>query len=64
MGFEQAAEPDTVDARIVGDHGEVLDAGVADRVHRVSAMPHRPKPPDMIMMPSLRTPARAVLASG
>src|ERR1700682_1393560 len=30
----------------------------------VSAMPHRPKPPDMIIMPSLRIPSRADLASG
>jgi hypothetical protein len=29
-----------------------------------SAMPHRPKPPDMIIMPSLRMPASADLASG
>src|SRR6202522_4051266 len=31
---------------------------------RVSAMPQRPKPPDMIIMPSLRMPSRADLASG
>src|ERR1700732_3809674 len=30
----------------------------------VSAMPHRPNPPDMIIMPSLRMPSRADLASG
>src|SRR6516225_3339950 len=31
---------------------------------RVSAMPQRPKPPDMIIMPSLRIPSSADLASG
>ena len=31
---------------------------------KVSAMPQRPKPPDMIIMPSLRRPSRADLASG
>ena len=31
---------------------------------RVSAMPQRPKPPDMIIMPSLRRPSSADLASG
>src|SRR4029078_5306225 len=30
----------------------------------VSGMPHRPKPPAMIIMPSLSTPASAALASG
>ncbi len=31
---------------------------------RVSAMPHRPKPPDITIMPSFRMPSRADLASG
>src|ERR1700747_2009021 len=31
---------------------------------RVSAIPQRPKPPDMIIMPSLRRPSSADLASG
>ena len=31
MGVEQDAEADAVDAGIVGDHGEILDPGFADR---------------------------------
>ena len=31
---------------------------------RVSAMPQRPNPPDMIIMPSLRRPSSADFASG
>src|SRR6185312_243123 len=36
------------------------------RIASISAdgMPHRPNPPDMIVMPSLSTPARAAFASG
>ena len=36
------------------------------RIASISAlgMPHRPKPPDMIVMPSRSTPARAAVASG
>ena len=32
--LQQAAQPDAVDAGIVGDHGQVLDAGIADRVRQ------------------------------
>ncbi|CLA33019.1 Uncharacterised protein [Mycobacterium tuberculosis] len=31
---------------------------------RTSAMPQRPKPPDMIIMPSFTTPSSADFASG
>ena len=31
---------------------------------RAEGMPHRPKPPDMIVMPSFSTPASAAAASG
>ena len=31
-GLEQAAQPDAVDAGVVGNHRQVLHAGVADRV--------------------------------
>ncbi len=48
--LEITVKPLTPDSRIASD--------------RVSAMPHRPKPPDMIIMPSLRTPSSADLASG
>src|SRR6185437_11772552 len=36
------------------------------RIASISAvgMPHRPKPPDMIVMPSRSSPARAAFASG
>ena len=33
-GLQQPAQPDAVDAGIVGDHGQVLDAGLADRVRQ------------------------------
>ena len=32
--LQQAAEPDAVDPGIVGDHGQVLHAGIADRVRQ------------------------------
>ena len=35
-GFEQAAQPDTVDAGIVGNHGQALDPGIADRIRQAS----------------------------
>jgi hypothetical protein len=33
-GFQQPAQSDAVDAGIVGDHREVLDAGIADRIRQ------------------------------
>ena len=52
-----------IDTGIVRNHGQVLHAGFLDGLHQVSATPHRPKPPAMMVMPSLRTPASAAVAS-
>ena len=63
--LQQQAEADAVDAGIVGDRR----SGSSRRILRiasisVSGMPHRPKPPDMIVMPSFSRPANALRASG
>ena len=56
--LQQQAEPRAVDAGVVRDHGQILDARIVQRGNQLSGMPHRPNPPHMSVMPSLTTPAR------
>ena len=64
LGVEQKAKSDAVDAAIVGHHGQVFHARVADRLDQLSGMPQSPKPPAMISIPSFNRPASAAGASG
>ena len=62
--FQQHAEADAVDAGIVGDDGQILDAEVRTASISDSGMPQRPKPPAMIVMPSFSVSAQRIRASG